>query len=245
MTELAALTAAEADLLADAEAVIERGIKTFIEVGEALASVRDNRLYRADFSNFEDYCRERWGFSRQRALQLIDASEVATTIVVNGLPAPANEAQARELAPLLSTPGEMRAAFEDAIQRADGKPTAAVIREVVRERMDPASPLARAAERELDKVEQRAEIRAANAPLYEPLPPETQAYVDDLGQRIGPVVSIQQGCEFLLDSVRGIDPEAAVAGAPDKLRHRLDVARTALDFLTRVVDAMQPKEVSA
>lgn len=55
MTAIATLTTAEADLLEQAEAVIERGIKTFIEVGEALAQVRDNRLYRADFATFEPH----------------------------------------------------------------------------------------------------------------------------------------------------------------------------------------------
>lgn len=245
MTAVATLTVAEADLLAEAEAVIERGIKTFIEVGEALASVRDNRLYRADFATFEDYCRERWGFSRQRALQLIDASEVATTIVVTGLPAPANEAQARELAPLLSSPGEMRAAFEDAIERSDGKPTAAVIREVVRERMDPASPLAKAAERELDRVEQRAAIREANAPLYEPMPAETVAFMDDLHRRIGPAVSISTGCDTLLDHVRGVDPERAISEAPPTALPKLGQIKAAIEFLTRVADALQSKGAPA
>ena len=112
------------------EEVIARGLSTFIEVGNALLDIRDNRLYRARFSTFEDYCRERWEFSRQRANQLIGAAEVVgnlTTIVVNP---PANEAQARELTTL--TPDEQRLVWQMVTESApDGKVTAAHVKSVV------------------------------------------------------------------------------------------------------------------
>lgn len=84
------------------EAVIERGLQLFYEVGDALAEVRDRRLYReAGCSTFEAYCRDKWGISRPRAYQMIDAASVhglLSTIV--DIPLPANEAQVRELVPL-------------------------------------------------------------------------------------------------------------------------------------------------
>lgn len=244
MTTIATLTVAETDLLAEAEAVIERGIKTFIEVGEALASVRDNRLYRATHDTFEEYAEQRWGFTKTHANRLVSAAAVAGILTPIGAEIN-NEAQARELAPLLESPDEMRAAFSEAIERSDGKPTAAVIREVVRERMDPASPLAKAAERELDKVEQRAAIREANAPLYEPMPAKTVAFMDDLHRRIGPVVSISTACDHLLEQVRGVDPERAISEAPPTALPKLAQIRAAIEFLTRVADALEPKEVPA
>jgi len=114
--------------LAACEAVIERGLATFVEVGEALLVIRDERLYRESHATFEDYCRERWSLSRARAYQLIGAAEVVSTVVDNGLPAPMTERQARELA---RVPEPERAdVWREALERTEGKPTAAAVREI-------------------------------------------------------------------------------------------------------------------
>ncbi|HEX7462609.1 MAG TPA: hypothetical protein VF317_10570 [Dermatophilaceae bacterium] len=47
--------------LARCEAIIERRLKTFIEVGEALATIRNKGLLLQDQKPFEDYCQDRWG----------------------------------------------------------------------------------------------------------------------------------------------------------------------------------------
>ena len=64
------MTAPQADLaLADltvCEQIIERGLGTFVEVGQALVRIRNGRLYRADFPTFETYCESRWSMSRRR-----------------------------------------------------------------------------------------------------------------------------------------------------------------------------------
>jgi hypothetical protein len=83
--------------LAECERVIERGLKTFIEVGEALAQIRDERLYRETHATFEEYCRERWDFDASRARQLISAARTVTLVTVGGQPAPASERVVREL----------------------------------------------------------------------------------------------------------------------------------------------------
>lgn len=93
------LSDAEAGRLAELEAVVDRGLQTFVEVGRALGEIRDRKLYRQTHSTFEDYCRERWGFSRSRGYRLIEAAEVAE--LVSPIGDIANEAQARELAPLV------------------------------------------------------------------------------------------------------------------------------------------------
>ena len=72
-----ALDLAGGHRLAELEKVINRGKKSFIEVGMALAEIRDLRLYRLTFKTFEGYCREKWGWGRQRAYELIAASEAA------------------------------------------------------------------------------------------------------------------------------------------------------------------------
>jgi len=103
-----ALTVAESKTLAEHEATIERGLKTFYEVGAALAAIRDAKLYRQTHGTFEGYCNERWDFARSTAYQLIDASNVLKNVRNCGQTEtlPANEAQAR---PLASVPEEERA----------------------------------------------------------------------------------------------------------------------------------------
>jgi hypothetical protein len=85
--------------LAELEAVIERGIDTFKEVGQALMEVRDRRLYRATHGDFDTYCRERWGFTKTHANRLIRATKTVMGLAPIGATSlPVNEAQARELA---------------------------------------------------------------------------------------------------------------------------------------------------
>ncbi len=106
------LSATERDHLAAAESVIERGLKTFVEVGQALIEIRDRRLYRTGHATFEEYCEQRWQISARRAYQLLDAAQVhelisRTTVqeINNVAPVlPANEAQVRPLAKLLPQP---------------------------------------------------------------------------------------------------------------------------------------------
>jgi hypothetical protein len=125
----APMTDADLTKLAELEEVIEAGIAKFVEVGTALAEVRSERLYRAEYKTFEDYCRDRWSFGRQRAAQLIEAADVSKTF---GQTLKV-ESHARELAPLKADPEAMREALEEA--SAKGKPTAAKVREAVNKRL--------------------------------------------------------------------------------------------------------------
>lgn len=92
-------TPVETARLCELESVIERGLQTYIEVGNALMEIRDSRLYRNTHGTFEDYCLGKWGWTRMRASQLIEAAQIAVN-VNHGLQIepPANERQARELA---------------------------------------------------------------------------------------------------------------------------------------------------
>ena len=75
------LTTHEQKQLTSLEAIIERGKQTYIEVGQALMRIRDERLYRQCYSTFELYCQSRWGFTRHAAHDYIIAVEVAANIV--------------------------------------------------------------------------------------------------------------------------------------------------------------------
>lgn len=120
------LTEVESRDLRHAEHIIEAGLQTFVEVGKALAGIRDARLYRETHATFEDYCDERWGFTDRRARQMIDAAEVVAKFPT-GTIVPTTESQARELRNLAPEPAAevMRTAHE----ATEGKPTAKAIRE--------------------------------------------------------------------------------------------------------------------
>jgi hypothetical protein len=131
----AILTASESTALAEHEAVIERGIQTFYEVGTALADIRNRKLYRADHGTFEDYCQQRWQMSRSYAYRMIDAAEVVESVSPMGDIAPSSERQARELARVPEP--ERAAVWAETVERTDGKPTAAAVRETYEQRQQP------------------------------------------------------------------------------------------------------------
>ena len=135
------LTVGESTELAALESKIAAGLKTFIEVGEALARIRDSRLYRAQFGTFEDYCRERWGFNSSRARQLIGAAETVRNLesVTTVTLLPSTESQARPLTTL--EPEQQREAWQRAVETAPaGKVTAAHVEAVVAEMTTTAMP---------------------------------------------------------------------------------------------------------
>jgi hypothetical protein len=133
---LATLNQAALVTLADCEQRIERGLKTFIDVGQALAEIRDSRLYKGTHETFEDYCRERWNMSRPRAYELISAAEVVSGIP-DTLPAPANAGQAAALAAVPEA--ERAGVWRDVVESGD-KPTAAAIRKAAEARTQTPGP---------------------------------------------------------------------------------------------------------
>lgn len=74
--EQLALSLTEHSALEAYEGIITEGLHTFVAVGHALLAIREQRLYRAEYATFEDYCRERWALERRRAYQLMDAATV-------------------------------------------------------------------------------------------------------------------------------------------------------------------------
>ena len=140
------LSSMEATALANHEATIERGLQSFVEVGTALLAVRDERLYRADYRTFEDYCHERWGWERRHAYRLIDAA-TAVGNVSHGTQTnvmPTSERQARPLTTL--PPADQPIAWQRAVETApNGRVTAGHVTSVVREmKADDAALLERA-----------------------------------------------------------------------------------------------------
>lgn len=135
---LVILDAREQADLATCEEVIDQGLRTFVEVGTALLTIRDKRLYRAQYGTFEDYCQERWGMARRTTNRLIAAAGVVTNLRMEessqmgpiGPILPATESQARPLTQL--PPDVQPVIWQRAVETAPGgKMTAAHVQAVV------------------------------------------------------------------------------------------------------------------
>ena len=61
--------------LEQCEQIIKRGLSTFLEVGEALATIRDNELYKVTHNTWEKYCNEKWDLSKMHAHRQVRAYE--------------------------------------------------------------------------------------------------------------------------------------------------------------------------
>lgn len=142
-----ALTTIEAERLEACENIIARGLESFVDVGEALRIIRDERLYRLTHATFEDYI-QTWGLSRSRAYQLIawrEVDESLSTVVDK----PATERQARELAKV--EPEQREEVWTAAQVEFDTpQPTANEIKQVREKREKPVE-----IECEIEDVEQR------------------------------------------------------------------------------------------
>jgi hypothetical protein len=135
------LTPELADLM-EWEKPIESGLRSFVEVGNALAAIRDGKKYKvAGYTTFDDYCRQRWGISRQHAHRSIQAATVIAEMSPIGDILPTTESQVRPLA-AVPDPEERAAVWEQAVENSGGdQPTAAEVAAVVAERnARPAAP---------------------------------------------------------------------------------------------------------
>jgi hypothetical protein len=100
----ALMSTAEQEKFKRCETTIQAGFENWLEVSQALLTIRDDGLYRDTFKTFEEYCNVRWNMKARRAYQLIEAA-VACSDLRPGTPAPTNERQGRELA---QAPAERR-----------------------------------------------------------------------------------------------------------------------------------------
>lgn len=129
---LTVLTLDEKRELKKCEMIIKRGWDTFVDVGNALATIQRNQLYRAEHRTFEAYCRSRWQYGKSQAYRLIGAAEVIAHLspIGDGLPLPMNEAQVRPLIGL--EPEEQLRAWKSALEKAgESGVTARIVRDAV------------------------------------------------------------------------------------------------------------------
>jgi len=126
-----ALGPAESQERDKCEEIIRHGWGTFLEVGSALARIRDKRLYRDCYSTFEEYCRRKWELSRAHAYRMIDAAAVVAVLSPIGDKLQ-SESQVRALAGL--APRTIPEAWRRALEIAGtGKVTARIVKRAAEE----------------------------------------------------------------------------------------------------------------
>jgi hypothetical protein len=111
----------ETQRLAELEKTIARGKKTFVEVGLALAEIRDLRLYKREYSGFSEYCREKWGWEKRYTQYVIAGAEAVRSLPEETRTLVHHETAARELSKVAP---EQRAGLVQAVVDA-GKPVTA------------------------------------------------------------------------------------------------------------------------
>lgn len=142
------LNSLERSKLRTCEAVIQRHVAAFVEMGNALATIRDERLYRETHKSFEAYLRDRWQLERTYAHRLIEAAKVTQAIaeaateesVARGQQIPTSERVAR---PLTALPEEQQpqawAAAQERAAEAGVPITAEIVEQAVEEIQQPAA----------------------------------------------------------------------------------------------------------
>ena len=121
-----ALTTQELEELEKHEAAIVKGKKIFLEVGKALIAIHDQRLYRAQYPTFEEYCADKWNLGPSHAYRLMESTityKEISPIGEIGLQRTLNESQLRPLTGL--PPDTKRAAYAAAVKDAGDKPVTA------------------------------------------------------------------------------------------------------------------------
>lgn len=102
------------------EARVRAGLQTFVEVGEALAEIRDRDGFKLrGYATFEDYCETEFGFSVRQGQRLIVAARTAAAVAQITGETPANESVAREIARVAYSPEIVQEVHDEL--RAEGK----------------------------------------------------------------------------------------------------------------------------
>ena len=136
---------------------LERQVeRAFYQAGLALQTLRDQKLYRSTHKTFQEYCQDRFGFTRRKSDYLIAAVEIVDNLSENNcsqlsqeqsktssplfsqkreplvLIFPTNERQCRPLKSL--EPAQQRTAWSKAVEKASGRvPSAKIVKEVVKQ----------------------------------------------------------------------------------------------------------------
>ncbi|MBD2342005.1 hypothetical protein H6G64_34300 [Calothrix sp. FACHB-156] len=118
---------------------LERKVEiAFYEAGCALRELRDRRLYRSTHKTFEEYCQDRFNYSRDAAYLKISATAVYENLqkflptIGRQIPMPTNERQLRSLAKAELEPTVQANVWQQAVEEAGNKiPSGRIVQDIV------------------------------------------------------------------------------------------------------------------
>ena len=114
----------KAKRLLELEIIVEQGM---LGVGKALTEIRDNELYKPEFTSFKAYYTARWNFKEAHAYRLIGAAAIANQASPIG--ELTKESHARALA---KVPEAQRAAvFKEALEKASAEGRPLIARDII------------------------------------------------------------------------------------------------------------------
>jgi hypothetical protein len=119
--------------------LLEEKVETaFYAAGKALMELRDRRLYRSTHKTFEEYCKDRFGYSRDAAYLKMSATSVYENLqkhlptIGRQIPLPTSERQVRSLAKAELEASQQAYVWEQAVIEAGNKiPSGRVVQSVV------------------------------------------------------------------------------------------------------------------
>jgi hypothetical protein len=119
--------------------------RAFVEAGKALMELRDRRLYRSTHKTFEEYCKDRFGFTHRHVNYLISGAVVVENLMgtngsqievqgemgTNGSQIlPTSERQVRPMVQL--KPEQQCVVWQQAVEQAGGKiPSGRIVKDIV------------------------------------------------------------------------------------------------------------------
>ncbi len=123
ITELTTLDSGELSTLSKCEATIDKNKTAFLEVGNALKTIQEGKLYRDTHTSFQKYVEERHDFKKSWAYLLIEKAEV-TANVSSALDGSCPDLPIRQVEALATLPADQQAdAYQEAAERRKGTPT--------------------------------------------------------------------------------------------------------------------------
>ncbi|MES2438543.1 MAG: hypothetical protein V4584_05740 [Verrucomicrobiota bacterium] len=141
------VTASKRNRFLQLDKIVRKARKSFVEGGLALMEIREGDLWReGEYPSWDAYCTSVLGISKSYANRLIRTAVTTHELSQASLPEdggvsvlPANESQARPLL-RLKDPAQRAGAWELAVKRDAGMPSAATVIDVVTELMAEDSP---------------------------------------------------------------------------------------------------------
>lgn len=120
LTVATPLSPAERAELSSCVETVKRGLRSFLEAGQALENIRAKQLYREGHRTFESFAEREFGLSDRRLHQLIESFKLVENLksISPSLPTPKVEAAVRPLAGL--NPVDQLAAYTEAVEAAGG-----------------------------------------------------------------------------------------------------------------------------